>query len=55
MLNFSPVGRSCTYEERVQFFEFDKVHRVREQFVEALRQRWGFFSDHFSKDVFQVW
>ena len=25
MLNVSPIGRNCTQEERVAFFEYDKV------------------------------
>jgi phosphomannomutase len=36
MLNFSPIGRSCSQSERLEFFEFDKVHKVRETFVAAL-------------------
>lgn len=26
MLNISPIGRSCTPEERIEFSELDKVH-----------------------------
>jgi len=26
MLNISPIGRSCTLEERIEFSELDKVH-----------------------------
>lgn len=25
MLNISPIGRSCTLEERIEFSELDKV------------------------------
>jgi len=25
MLNVSPIGRNCTQEERIAFFEYDKV------------------------------
>lgn len=25
MMNISPIGRSCSQEERIEFFEFDKV------------------------------
>lgn len=28
MLNISPIGRSCTPEERIEFSELDKVHRL---------------------------
>ena len=37
MLNISPIGRSCTPEERIEFSEFDKRERVRERFVSVLR------------------
>ena len=39
MLNFSPVGRACNQQERIQFFEYDKEHKIREKFVAALKQR----------------
>ncbi|XP_035875571.1 phosphomannomutase 1 isoform X2 [Phyllostomus discolor] len=37
MLNISPIGRSCTLEERIEFSELDKKERIREKFVEALK------------------
>lgn len=37
MLNVSPVGRSCTQEERLAFLAHDTAHRVREKFIEALK------------------
>lgn len=30
MVNVSPIGRSCSREERNQFFEYDKQHKIRE-------------------------
>ncbi|XP_041473321.1 phosphomannomutase-like isoform X1 [Lytechinus variegatus] len=38
MLNICPIGRSCSYEERGEFSEFDKQHGVRTTMVEALRK-----------------
>jgi len=38
MLNICPVGRSCSQEERIEFNEFDKVHKIRENFVAALKE-----------------
>ena len=32
-----PVGRSCSQEERDQFGEYDKEHKIREKFVADLR------------------
>lgn len=33
----SPIGRSCTQEERMQFVEYDTKHHIREKFVEELK------------------
>ena len=33
MVNLCPVGRSCTQEERDQFFEFDNQNKVREKML----------------------
>uniref|UniRef100_A0A667WHR1 Phosphomannomutase n=1 Tax=Myripristis murdjan TaxID=586833 RepID=A0A667WHR1_9TELE len=42
MLNISPIGRSCTPEERIEFSEIDKVkERIREKFVAALQQEFA--------------
>ncbi|XP_028935375.1 phosphomannomutase 1 [Ornithorhynchus anatinus] len=37
MLNISPIGRSCTPEERIEFSELDKKEKIREKFVAALK------------------
>ncbi|XP_041086298.1 phosphomannomutase 2-like [Polyodon spathula] len=39
MLNVSPVGRSCSQEERMEFFELDKKAHIRDKFVAALRNK----------------
>ncbi|EDO47912.1 predicted protein [Nematostella vectensis] len=39
LINVSPIGRNCTQEERIEFFEYDKVHNVRGKFVEALKEK----------------
>ncbi|XP_048868982.1 phosphomannomutase 2 isoform X2 [Brienomyrus brachyistius] len=41
MLNISPVGRSCSQEERVEFFELDKREHIREKFVAVLRKEFA--------------
>ncbi|XP_066544973.1 phosphomannomutase 2 [Amia ocellicauda] len=38
MLNVCPVGRSCSQEERMEFFEFDQKEHIREKFVAALQK-----------------
>jgi len=41
MLNVCPVGRACSQEERIEFNEFDKIHKVRPNFVKALQERFA--------------
>ncbi|XP_068435671.1 phosphomannomutase 1-like [Clinocottus analis] len=41
MLNISPVGRSCTLEERIEFSEIDKREKIREKFVAALKEKFA--------------
>lgn len=38
LINVCPVGRSCSQEEREQFFEYDKEHKIRETFVKTLKE-----------------
>ena len=37
MINVSPIGRNCSYEEREEFFEFDKEEKVREKIIKELK------------------
>lgn len=39
MINVCPVGRSCSHQERLQFAEYDEKHRIRAEFVKALKQK----------------
>ncbi|KAG9338835.1 hypothetical protein JZ751_025274 [Albula glossodonta] len=41
MLNISPIGRSCTLEERIEFSEIDKREKIREKFVAALKKEFA--------------
>lgn len=41
MLNISPVGRSCSTAERLEFFEFDKVNKVRQKIADSINERFG--------------
>ncbi|KAK5601241.1 hypothetical protein CRENBAI_002449 [Crenichthys baileyi] len=38
MLNVSPIGRSCTLEERREFYELDQKEKIREKFVSVLKE-----------------
>lgn len=44
MLNVSPVGRSCSKEERLKFFEYDKVHKIREKICSVINEEFKDFS-----------
>ncbi|GBM21067.1 Phosphomannomutase 2 [Araneus ventricosus] len=39
LINICPVGRSCTQKEREEFAAYDKVHKIREQFIEAVQKK----------------
>ncbi|OAG31925.1 phosphomannomutase [Nematocida displodere] len=41
MVNISPVGRSCSKEERKSFCAYDKEHKVREKMVTELKKDFG--------------
>ncbi|XP_048407683.1 phosphomannomutase 2 isoform X1 [Stegostoma tigrinum] len=41
MLNISPIGRNCSQEERIEFFELDKEEKIREKFVADLRREFA--------------
>lgn len=38
MINVSPVGRSCSREERNQFEAYDKEHHIRKKFIESIKK-----------------
>jgi len=41
LINLCPVGRSCSYEERLEFAKFDTENQVRLKFKEALEKEFG--------------
>jgi len=40
MLNISPIGRSCSQEERDCFYEQDKQFKYRENLIKCIKGRW---------------
>lgn len=38
MINVSPIGRSCSREERNQFEAYDKEHQIRNKFIKSIRE-----------------
>lgn len=41
MLNVSPIGRQCTYEERLEFNKFDQEHHIRDNMVKELEKEFA--------------
>ena len=41
MINISPIGRSCTLEERLEFNDYDRKHKIREDFIKILTEKFG--------------
>ncbi|KAI4457209.1 phosphomannomutase [Holotrichia oblita] len=38
MINVSPIGRSCSQEDRDAFERYDKIHNVRQSMIDALKK-----------------
>lgn len=41
MINVSPIGRQCTYEERLDFNKYDQEHQIREKMVNELKKEFA--------------
>ena len=41
MINISPIGRSCSQEEREKFFEQDKIFKYRENLIKCIQGKWN--------------
>lgn len=41
MINVSPIGRNCTYEERLEFEAFDKQHNIRPKLCADLQREFA--------------
>ncbi|KAF1756615.1 hypothetical protein GCK72_013068 [Caenorhabditis remanei] len=48
MINLSPIGRSCSQDERMQFVQFDTEHGIRRKFVEELEKNFGKYGLQFA-------
>jgi phosphomannomutase len=48
MINVSPIGRNASQQERLDFAEYDRTHKVREKMVAALREEFADFGLTFS-------
>lgn len=38
MINVSPIGRSCSQKERDEFYELDKIHKIRKQMIDKIKE-----------------
>jgi phosphomannomutase len=43
MMNICPVGRNCSYDERIEFEKYDKIHKIRETMINVLKEN---FTDY---------
>lgn len=41
MINVSPIGRNCSHPERNDFEKYDLEHKVRQEFVAALKREFA--------------
>ncbi|KAL3423845.1 phosphomannomutase [Phlyctema vagabunda] len=41
MINVSPIGRNASVEERNQYQKYDLEHKIREQFIAVLREKFA--------------
>lgn len=48
MVNVSPIGRNCSYSERLDFAKFDEKEKIREKMVEAYKREFEEFGLQFS-------
>ena len=48
MVNVSPIGRSCSYAERLDFSKYDEEHKIREKMVAAYEKEFASFGLQFS-------
>lgn len=43
MINISPVGRSCSQSERIEFNEYDILNHTRENMIDKIKTKWEDF------------
>lgn len=48
LISICPLGRNCTQEERMEFVEYDRKHKIREKFVATCRKEFSDMGFHFS-------
>ena len=48
MINLCPIGRSCTLEERMEFYDYDNKHHIRKNMVKHLNNELADLNMQFS-------
>lgn len=48
MINLSPIGRNCSYDDRLEFVEFNKKHGVLQHIVDELEKEFSTLNLKFS-------
>lgn len=41
MINICPIGRNCSQDERIEFYEYDKIHNIRSKMVDLMIKEFG--------------
>lgn len=44
MFNISPIGRDCSYDERVEFQIYDNQHKIRETMIDAMKTEFSYLN-----------
>ena len=39
MINISPIGRSCSQQERDDFYKWDETHKIREKIIQSIKEK----------------
>ena len=48
MINVSPVGRDCTFEQRNEFEKYDKIHNIRKKMIDDLKIKFKLLNLNYS-------
>ena len=44
LINISPVGRTCTIDERNMFEQYDRIHNIRKTMINELKEQFAFLN-----------
>ena len=50
IINVSPIGRSCSQEEREEFYKLDLIHKYREKMIKNISLKWEIYQYYYPED-----